>query len=128
LRGEDALPRLAKGLDAESLRDWMHRPQTELYAALPEGFIADWDSTVNTRYGHQKGAAVGYNPTQARDARAIIRRAIVRVPWPLWEGAPTIGCQQIAETTVRLQGWSRERRIVIVRTLKPAHSTPQDLF
>ena len=40
----------------------MHRPQTELSAALPERFIADWDSTVNTRYGHQEDAVVGYNP------------------------------------------------------------------
>src|ERR1035437_1481947 len=53
---------------------------------------------------------------------------IARVPWPLWAGAPTVGCQQFAETTVRLQGWSRERRIVIVRTLKPTNPTPQDLF
>ena len=29
---------------------------------------------------------------------------------------------------MRLQGWSRERRIVIVRTLKPTNPTPQDLF
>jgi Transposase DDE domain group 1 len=57
-----------------------------------------------------------------------VRRAIARVPWPLWEGSPTVGCQQFAETTVRLQGWSRERRIVIVRTLKPTNPTPQDLF
>ena len=57
-----------------------------------------------------------------------VRRAIARVPWPLWEGAPTVGCQQLAETTVRLQGWSRERRIVILRTLKPVNPTPQDLF
>ncbi len=41
---------------------------------------------------------------------------------------PTVGCQQFAETTVRLQGWSRERRVVIVRTLKPVNPTPQDLF
>jgi len=40
----------------------MHRPQTELYAALPDRFIADWDAMVNTRYGHQQDAAVGYNP------------------------------------------------------------------
>src|ERR1035437_7022586 len=53
---------LAKGLDRESLRQWTNRPQTELSAALPERFIADWDSTVNTRYGHQEDAAVGYNP------------------------------------------------------------------
>jgi hypothetical protein len=191
VRGEDALPRLAKELDPESLRHWMNRPQTELYAALPERFIADWDSTVNTRYGHQEDAVVGYNPHKrgrkshhpllcvaARTRLCLhlawrpgdtvsatdwqpameklwqhptirerlwlnrgdpgfgqeaimawheaageqrpkylfklklttnVRRAIARVPWPLWEGAPTVGCQQITETTVRLQGWSRER-------------------
>ena len=210
VRSEDALPRLAKGLDRESLRQWMNRPQTERYAALPERFIADWDSTVNTRYGHQEDAARGYNPHKrgrkshhplicvaARTRLCLhmewrpgdtvsatdwqpameklwqhptirerlwlnrgdvgfgqeavmawheaagekrpqylfklkltnnVRRAIARVPWPLWTGAPTVGCQQFAETTVRLQGWSRERRIVIVRTLKPVNPTPQDLF
>jgi hypothetical protein len=210
VRGEDALPRLAKELDVANLRAWMHRPQTELYAALPERFIADWDSTVNTRYGHQEDAVVGYNPhkrgrkshhplicvaartrlclhlewrpgdtvsatdwqpameklwshptirerlwlnrgdlgfgqeaiiawhEQAGEKRpkylfklkltSNVRRAIARVPWPLWEGAPTVGCQQLAETTVQLHGWSRERRIVIVRTLKPTNPSPQDLF
>jgi hypothetical protein len=29
---------------------------------LPPAFIADWDSTVNTRYGHQEEVEVGYNP------------------------------------------------------------------
>jgi hypothetical protein len=57
-----------------------------------------------------------------------VRRAIAQVPWPLWEGAPTVGCQQLAETTVKLHGWSRERRVVIVRTLKPVNPSPQDEF
>jgi Transposase DDE domain group 1 len=210
VRGEDALPRLAKEMSVEAMRDWMQQPQTELYAALPDRFIADWDSTVNTRYGHQADAALGYNPhkrgrkshhplicvaartrlclhlewrpgdtvsatdwqpameklwshptirerlwlnrgdagfgqegvmawhEQAGEKRpkylfklrltANVRRAIAKVPWPLWEGAPTLGCQQIAETTVKLHGWSRERRVVIVRTLKPVNPTPQDEF
>lgn len=210
VRGEDALPRLTKGMKVEQMRDWMQRPQTELYAALPNHFIADWDSTVNTRYGHQEDAAVGYNPHKrgrkshhplicvaARTRLCLhlewrpgdsvsatdwqpameklwshptirerlwlnrgdvgfgqesimawhevegqkrpkylfklrltsnVRRAIAKVPWPLWEGAPTLGCQQIAETTVKLHGWSRERRVVIMRTLKPANPSPQDEF
>ena len=210
VRGEDALPRLAKGLDPESLREWMQRPQTELYAALPNHFIADWDSTVNTRYGHQEDAVVGYNPhkrgrkshhplicvaARTRLCRHLewrpgdtvsatgwqpameklwahptirerlwlnrgdvgfgqeailawhemageprpqylfklkltsnVRRAIAKIPWPLWEGSPTVGCQQTAETTVKLHGWSRERRIVIVRTLRPVNPSPQELF
>ncbi len=210
VRGEDALPRLAKGMSVAQMRDWMEQPQTELYAALPDRFIADWDSTVNTRYGHQEDAAVGYNPhkrgrkshhplicvaartrlclhlewrpgdtvsatdwqpameklwshatirerlwlnrgdvgfgqeailawhEQAGEPRpkylfklkltSNVRRAIAKVPWPLWEGAPTLGCQQIAQTTVQLHGWSRERRVVIVRTLKPVNPSPQDEF
>jgi len=210
VRGEDALPRLARGLDPASLRQWMKGPQAELYAALPDRFIADWDSTVNTRYGHQEDAAVGYNPHKrgrkshhplicvaARTRLCLhlewrpgdtvsatdwqpameklwthptlrqrlwlnrgdvgfgqesimawheaagqtrpkylfklkltnnVRRAIARVPWPVWAGAPTVGCQQLAETTVRLHGWSRARRIIILRTLKPTNPSPQDLF
>lgn len=210
VRGEDALPRLARGLSVEAMRDWRQRPQVELYAALPERFSADWDSTVNTRYGQQEDAAVGYNPHKrgrkshhplicvaARTRLCLhlewrpgatvsatdwqpameklwshptirdrlwlnrgdlgfgqeaimawhaaegqprpqylfklkltnnVRRAIAKVPWPLWAGAPTVGCQQLAETTVTLHGWSRERRLVILRTLKPANPPPQDLF
>ena len=45
--------------------------ETELYAALPDRFIADWDSTMNTRYGHQEDAVVGYNPHK-RGGKAII--------------------------------------------------------
>ena len=210
VRGEDALPRLAKEMSVAQMREWMQPPQTELYAALPDRFIADWDSTVNTRYGHQEDAALGYNPhkrgrkshhplicvaartrlclhlewrpgdtvsatdwppameklwrhptirerlwlnrgdagfgqeailawhEQAGEPRpkylfklrltSNVRRAIAKVPWPSWEGAPTLGCQQIAQTTVKLHGWSRERRVVIVRTLKPVNPSPQDQF
>jgi hypothetical protein len=39
-----------------------------------------------------------------------------------------VGCPQFAQNTVRLQGWSRERRIVIMRTLKPVNPPPQNLF
>lgn len=36
-------PAIATMMNLEQLRAWMHRPQSELYAALPKGFIADWD-------------------------------------------------------------------------------------
>jgi hypothetical protein len=210
VRGEDALPRLAQEMSVAQMRDWLQPPQSELYSALPERFIADWDSTVNTRYGRQEDAALGYNPhkrgrkshhpllcvaartrlclhlewrpgdsvsatawTPAMETlwrhptirqrlwlnrgdagfgqEAIlawheapgeprpqylfklrltpnVRRAIAKVPWPQWTGAPTLGCQQIAQTTVQLHGWSRARRVVIVRTLKPRNPSPQDEF
>ena len=60
--GEDAFPRLVKSLPRDKARQWVAQTERELYAALPGEFVADWDSTVNVRYGHQEDAAVGYNP------------------------------------------------------------------
>lgn len=210
VRGEDALRRLVSQISQDQLRSWFRPTEQELFACLPLKFIADWDSTVNTRYGHQEQAERGYNPhkkgrlshhplicvaagsrlclhmewrpgdtvsatrwveameqlwnhptiaarlwlnrgdigfgqesimawhecqSQARPKYLFklrltrnVQRAIGRVPWPMWEGCPTVGCQQIAETTVKLSGWSRERRIIIVRTLKPVTPSPQDEF
>ena len=42
--------------------------------------------------------------------------------------ANSVGCQQFAETTVRLVSWSRKRRSIMVRTLKPTNPPPQALF
>lgn len=44
------------------------------------------------------------------------------------EGAHTLGCQQIAATSVKLHSWSRERRMVLVRTLNRANPGPQDEY
>ena len=69
VRGEDASPCLSKELDREKLRQLMNHPQTELHLTLPDGFIAGWDSTVNTRYGHQEDASVGYTAqTRAQES------------------------------------------------------------
>lgn len=210
VRAEDAFPRLIKVLEPDQARQWLGTAEQELYAGVPERFIADWDSTINPRYGHQEGAAKGDNPfkrgrpshhplicvvagtrlclhlewrpgdtvsasgwQQAMERlwsqRTIqerlwlnrgdagfgqepilawheaegqsrpkylfklrltknVRRAIAQVPWPLWEGQPTLGCEQVAETTVQLQGWSRARRVIVVRTLKPLNPSPQAEF
>jgi hypothetical protein len=210
VRGEDAFPRLVKTLTPEQARHWLGTAEKELYAGLPERFIADWDSTINTRYGHQEGAEKGYNPFKRgrpshhplicvaagtrlclhlewRPGNTVsasgwqqamerlwahrtmperlwlnrgdagfgqepilawhelagaprpkylfqlrltrnVQRTIAKVPWPQWEGQPTLGCEQVAETTVQLQGWSRARRVIVVRTLKPLNPSPQDEF
>lgn len=60
--GEDAFPRLVKSLPRDKARQWLAGTERELYAALPKEFVADWDSTVNVRYGHQEDTAVGDNP------------------------------------------------------------------
>lgn len=62
LCGEDALYRMMKNMSREQARTWLAWSERDLYAALPTAFIADWDSTVNTRYGRQEDVARGYNP------------------------------------------------------------------
>jgi hypothetical protein len=57
-----------------------------------------------------------------------VQRALAQVPWPLWEGQPTRGLELVAESRVKLRGWSRERRVVFVRTTKPVNAGPQDEF
>jgi Transposase DDE domain group 1 len=210
VRGEDALPRLVGRLSAAQARAWLRTAEVELYRGLPERFIGDWDSTVNTRYGHQEGAETGYNPFKRgrpshhplvcvaagtrlclhmawRPGNTVsatgwqgameqlwqhaeirqrlwlnrgdigfgqesicawheapgearpkylfklrltpnVRRAIAKVPLEAWRGCPTLGTEQVAETTLRLEGWSQTRRVVMVRTLKPVNAGPQEEF
>src|SRR5204863_5562498 len=59
---------------------------------------------------------------------ANVRRALAQVPWPRWEGQPQQGAEIYAEARVQLQGWSRARRVIFVRTLKPLNPSPQDEF
>jgi hypothetical protein len=53
---------LAAFFEKLGLLDWIASASRLLWQAAPERFILDWDSTVQTRYGHQEGACVGYNP------------------------------------------------------------------
>jgi len=62
LCGEDAFRRLCATLSTEQAREWMGQAEQVIYQAIPESCIADWDSTVTTRFGHQEDTAIGYNP------------------------------------------------------------------
>ena len=59
---DDSIRRLFAAIDTEAGQRWVEAVQTPMWGALPERFIFDWDSTVQTKYGHQEGAARGYNP------------------------------------------------------------------
>lgn len=56
-----------------------------------------------------------------------VGRALAHIRWPMWEGQPTVGIEQIAETVVQLDGWSQHRRVVFIRTMKPAYLRPTSL-
>jgi len=62
LCGEDAFRRLSEKLDAAGVETWFAPAEQMIHQAIPQNAVADWDSTINVRYGKQEDAAVGYNP------------------------------------------------------------------
>lgn len=59
---------------------------------------------------------------------ANVKRAIAAICPDQWQGRPGEGLVQIAETTLKLHGWSRGRRVVVERRLKPLPPTAQGCF
>lgn len=62
INGEDAFRRLCEKLDKHQMRQWMRVGERHIHQATPQNWIADWDSTVVTKYGDQEDVEMGYNP------------------------------------------------------------------
>ncbi len=60
--GDDTLRRFMASVPEDQGAAWVAGAAQRLWRALPAPLILDWDSTVQTKYGHQEGAAVGYHP------------------------------------------------------------------
>lgn len=65
---DDTLRRFMARVPEAEGASWVAAAAQRLWGALPDKLILDWDSTVQTQYGHQEGAEVGYNP-QKRGAQ-----------------------------------------------------------
>jgi len=62
---EDSVRRGLAALEPEAATTWLHRHLDYVVRPLlSESWILDVDSSVKPIYGHQEGAAVGYNPTK----------------------------------------------------------------
>ena len=61
---DDTRRRLFARIEVAAGAEWVAQAQRVLWGALPERLILDWDSTVQTKYGHQEDACVGDNPTK----------------------------------------------------------------
>ena len=59
---DDTLRRFAASVPEAAGAAWVAQAAQRLWGALPQRLILDWDSTVQTKYGQQEGAVVGYNP------------------------------------------------------------------
>jgi hypothetical protein len=61
---DDTVRRFFKSVDPVLGAEWIARHAKPMWGALPDRIIMDWDSTVQSKYGHQEGAEVGYNPSK----------------------------------------------------------------
>ena len=77
---------------------------------------------------HEEGA--GKRPAYLFKLKltANVKRAIAAIPWDTWQGRSNEGLVQLAELDLRLGGWSRSRRVIVERTLKPLNPSPQGTF
>lgn len=62
--GDDTIKRFFASIDEAAGAAWVAQAMAPLWRVLPDRLILDWDSTVQPKYGHQEGAARGYNPTK----------------------------------------------------------------
>src|SRR5947199_119644 len=109
---EDAVRRGLAKIDEAAGLAWL---QTHLdYCASPllsEPWVLDIDSTIKPLYGQQEGAMVGYNPQKpGRPSHCYHTYLMAERDWTAaghgWQGK---------ETTLRLIGWSRQRRVILLR-------------
>jgi hypothetical protein len=77
---------------------------------------------------HEQGA--GQRPAYLFKLKltANVKRAIAAIPRDTWQGRANEGLVQLAELELQLEGWSRRRRVVVERTLKPLNPSPQGTF
>lgn len=61
---DDTIRRFFKSFGSKQGKEWVEDASKPVWSALPEKFILDWDSTVQTRFGKQEEVEVGYNPTK----------------------------------------------------------------
>lgn len=100
-----------------SIRCWALSDQSTgwpLWRILPEQIILDWDSTVLTKYGHQEGAEVGYNPTKpGRRSHHLLLAVVVGArlcPVYRFRSGNTVSASQWLESMSEAQRWLGEQR------------------
>ena len=200
---DDTVRRFFKTVKPELGAEWLASATKPFWKGLPDYIIMDWDSTVMTKYGHQEGAEIGYNPTKPgrpsfhpllgvvagtrlcpsfhmrsgdtvtstqwekcmEDAQrwlgerrvnlnrgdlglgnetvmawheqnhgrphflfklkltSNVKRALAQAPSAAWVGPDHAGTWQFAETRLKLQGWTAERRVVMSRKTQGTIST-----
>jgi hypothetical protein len=116
---DDTVRRFFSSIDPVQGAEWINRQVRPLWRALPEQIILDWDSTVLTKYGHQEGAEVGYNPTKPGRRSHHPLLAVVAgtrlCPVYRFRSGNTVSASQWLESMSEAQRWLGEQKVWLNR-------------
>lgn len=117
--GDDTIRRLFACLDPKSSAQWVAQAAAPMWGALPGPLILDWDSTVQSKYGHQQGAEVGYNPRKPgrRSFHPLLAVAAgTRMcPYYAFRAGNTVTSTQWEEAMEECQRWLGGREVWLNR-------------
>lgn len=112
--GTDTILRFLRSVPEDGGRKWLAEAARPLWSALPEGFILDWDSTVMTKYGHQAGSEIGYNPQKHGRASQHPLLAVAAgtrlCPYYRWRGGKSASSSEWIEAMEECLEWLGGRK------------------
>jgi len=116
---DDTMRRFFATIEAKVAADWIAKASQPIWKALPETLILDWDSTVQTKYGHQEGAEVGYNP-QKRGRKSFhpllaVAAGTRMCPYYRFRSGNTVTSTQWEEAMEECNQWLGEAKVWLNR-------------
>lgn len=116
---DDTVRRFFASIDPVLGAEWIAQQVQPLWRALPAQIILDWDSTVLTKYGHQEGAEVGYNPTKPGRRSHHPLLAVVAgtrlCPVYRFRSGDTVSASQWLAAMADAQRWLGEQKVWLNR-------------
>lgn len=117
--GDDTLRRFVASVPEAAGAAWVAQAAQRLWGALPKQLILDWDSTVQTKYGRQEGAALGYNPHK-RGRKSFHPLLAVAAgtrlcPYYRFRSGDTVTATQWESAMAECQSWLGQARVWLNR-------------
>lgn len=116
---DDTLRRFVASVPEAAGAAWVAQAARRLWSVRPKQRILDWDSTVQTKYGRQQGAAVGYNPHK-RGRKSFHPLLAVAAgtrlcPYYRFRSGDTVTATQWESAMAECQSWLGQARVWLNR-------------